>query len=264
VVADSDPAGEAEELAVKAAPLLRAIGAGPVASADPAGAAPRPRPPLLRAGPAPVPRPDPQAGVFATLLARDGAPVDLGRQLARLAASAAALYGRKLPEDLGARIAAAAAGSPEARRVRVDLRPDGTASLTIGPLPAPGPVTLLPWTVPGGLGPHKWIDRRLLAALTAASDGAVPLLVDADGAVLEAAWANVFARGADGTLRTPPADGRILPGIRRAALLEAGRAVEAGLGLDDLVAAGELVLTSALREVPATLAAGAVRRSSMR
>ncbi len=46
-----------------------------------------------------------------------------------------------------------------------------------------------------------------------------PLLVDADGTVLEAAWGNVWVLEGDALL-TPPADGRILPGVTRSLLLE--------------------------------------------
>jgi para-aminobenzoate synthetase/4-amino-4-deoxychorismate lyase len=189
--------------------------------------------------------------MFATLLVADGRAVELDAQLARLAGSLDALHGLPLP-DVEARIAAAARELGNGR-LRVDVTADALVTLVSGPPPATTSVALRPWTVPGGLGPHKWRDRRLVDALTAASDGAVPLLVDADGAVLEAAWANVFVRGRDGVLRTPPADGRILPGVRRAALLAEG-AIEAELTLDDLEAAREIVLTSALRAVPATLA----------
>ena len=41
--------------------------------------------------------------------------------------------------------------------------------------------------LPGGLGEHKWIDRDLLDAQSA--DGTTPLILDADGTILEAAWA---------------------------------------------------------------------------
>ncbi len=47
----------------------------------------------------------------------------------------------------------------------------------------------------------------------------MPLLVDADGSVLEAAWGNFWLLEGD-ALVTPPADGRILPGVTRALLLE--------------------------------------------
>jgi para-aminobenzoate synthetase/4-amino-4-deoxychorismate lyase len=258
VVADSDPAAEAEELAVKAAPLLEAIGAAPPAPTSGAGpltgapGARVARPSLLLPAHVPVPRPEPAGGVFATILAEAGRAVALGAQLDRLAASVSTLYGHGLPPGLAGDIEAASAAL-RTGRIRVDVTADGVVALTTGAPPGGGPVVLRPWTLPGGLGPHKWRDRRLVDALTAASDGAVPLLVDADGAVLEAAWANVFARGPDGVLRTPPADGRILPGIRRAALLAEG-AVEAPLTLGDLAAADALLLTSALRAVAARLA----------
>ncbi|MGB2711401.1 MAG: aminotransferase class IV, partial [Conexibacter sp.] len=98
------------------------------------------------------------------------------------------------------------------------------------------------------LGAHKWRDRRLVEAL--AATGTTPLLLDADGVVLEAAWGNVFAlEGA--LLVTPPTDGRLLPGVTRAALLdvaeEAGLAVtEAELPLERLAAADAIVVSSAL------------------
>jgi para-aminobenzoate synthetase/4-amino-4-deoxychorismate lyase len=134
----------------------------------------------------------------------------------------------------------------------VDVAAGGAIEVTTGPPPTQDAVTLLPWTVPGGIGPHKWRDRRLIDALTAASHGATPLLLDADGLVLEASWANVFALGPDGVWRTPPADGRILPGIGRAARIATG-AIEVPLTLDDLAAARRIELTSALRAVAATL-----------
>jgi para-aminobenzoate synthetase/4-amino-4-deoxychorismate lyase len=263
VVADSDPHAEADELAVKAAPLLRAIGAELPADADGslrAGDSVA-RPPVLRAGPRPVPRPDPAAGVFETLLVHDGRVVELERHLERLARSLTALYGLPLPSELVERIAVAAR-VPGAGRVRVDAGPGGVTVVS-GPLSPDPPATLRPWTVPGGLGPHKWADRQLLGALEAAGPGATPLLVDADGAVLETSRANLFAREPDGVLRTPPADGRILPGIRRAALLADGLAVEAELTLEDLRNASEILVTSALRTLTVTID-GQVTRGRVR
>ena len=70
--------------------------------------------------------------------------------------------------------------------------------------------------VPGGLGPHKWRDRTLLEAHEADDPDTIPLLLDADGLVLEASRANVVVRDAGGALHTPPADGRILPGVTAA------------------------------------------------
>jgi para-aminobenzoate synthetase/4-amino-4-deoxychorismate lyase len=94
-----------------------------------------------------------------------------------------------------------------------------------GPVP-PGPVRLRPVVVPGGLGPHKWKDRRLLAELGAGRGDAEPglapgeqlLLVDANGDVLETDRGSIFAV-VGGVLHTPPLDGRLLPGVTRAAAL---------------------------------------------
>ena len=71
------------------------------------------------------------------------------------------------------------------------------------------PIVLTPYVLPGGLGEHKWVDRRLIDAL----DG-TPLFLDADGTVLEAGWASVLVRR-DGRLLTPRIDGRILPSTSR-------------------------------------------------
>jgi anthranilate synthase/aminodeoxychorismate synthase-like glutamine amidotransferase len=86
-------------------------------------------------------------------------------------------------------------------------------------------VALRPVTVPGGLGAHKWQDRRLL--LQARERAALGpdehlLILDGNGDVLETDRANVFAV-IDGVLHTPPADGRLLPGITRAAILRLAR-----------------------------------------
>lgn len=85
----------------------------------------------------------------------------------------------------------------------------------------------------------------------------VPLLVDTDGSVLEAAHANVWiTEGA--ALITPPADGRILPGTVRAALLAAeDRARQEPIDLLRLALADSVFLTSSIAgRSPATLAPG--------
>jgi para-aminobenzoate synthetase/4-amino-4-deoxychorismate lyase len=83
--------------------------------------------------------------------------------------------------------------------------------------------------------------------------GTLPLIVDEDGAVLEASRANFFAVH-DGSLSTPPLDGRILPGITRMRVLEIANALaidthERVLRQDDLLAADEVFLTGSVRGV---------------
>jgi para-aminobenzoate synthetase/4-amino-4-deoxychorismate lyase len=218
IVADSDPDQELAEALTKAAGPIAAIGGR---LAEPAAPAERPRwPPgaaLLHGQ-----RPDPALGVFETVLVEDGRPVALEDHLARLAASVGKLYGAALPSTVLAGAQAAAAEAVTRSRMRVLADADGGVRITVSPAgpPADRPVLLEPFALPGGLGAHKWRDRRLLDALAVLHPGAVPLLVDTDGLVLEAAYANVWIIEGD-ALITPPADGRILPGTTRAAVLAA-------------------------------------------
>lgn len=254
VVADSDPDAEAAELTVKATPLLEALGAP---APRPSGYRPAPR--VRRLGPFPVPRPDPRAGVFETVLVRDGRALRIEPHIARLRASVCGLYGTELPEHLSDDICAAAAGVEGLARLRVDAVPQATGTLMVAlnvrPLGTTESVGLRSWTIPGGLGAHKWIDRRLIDALESAAPAELPLLLDADGQLLEVSRASVFALGEDGILRTPPDDGRILRGVARERILEYAAEIdlpteEQPLGLADLLSARGVILTSALRCTP--------------
>ena len=290
IVADSDPAAEYAECLIKATPLLAAMGARLDTSA-----------PL----PSPEPRPRPSAGVFTSLLVTGGQTRDLAAHLARLETSVRDLYGKELPPSLRADLSARLAARPSGR-LRITVRPVGgplQATVEVVPLtpPAPPPrapaspaltqepltpqpltplsvtprpIVLRPVTVPGGIGARKWRDRRLLAELAAraglVADNHV-LLTDETGELLETDRANVFAV-IDGVLLTPPADGRILPGTTRAAVLRAARAAAIRVGqkpltLDQLAAATEVFVTNAVVGVlpvaaidgaPATWAPGPV------
>ena len=189
-------------------------------------------------------RPDPALGVFDTMLVVDGEPQRLDAHLARLAASLSELYGRALPDDLGTRVRTLARTSRGRARLRIDVAPDADAELSIAPAGERElPIVLYPYTLPGGLGAHKWRDRTLVDALTQ-----TPLLLDADGTVLEAGWANVLIRRG-GILLRPRADGRILPGTTLPP------AEEADLTLADLRRADELLVSSSIvGVVPAVLA----------
>ena len=279
VVADSDPWAELEECHVKARPLIAAIGGtveepGAVRGASlPATAADR-LARLPRALSRTRHRPAPSRGVFETLLVRDGRPLRAAAHLARLERSVRALYGRPLPDDLAARVAAVAAVEATAdertaqsagavpaadlARLRVSVvpAPGGSLAVTVehGPLPRRTlPVALAPVVLPGGLGAHKWRDRDLLdrlAAEGAVPPGTTPLLLDGDGALLEAAWGSVFVLEGE-RLLTPPDDGRILPGVTRAALLAAAARLgleprEEQVGLERAADADGLLVSSAL------------------
>jgi para-aminobenzoate synthetase/4-amino-4-deoxychorismate lyase len=148
-----------------------------------------------------------------------------------------------------ARAQAAVAGAgPGRSRLRILADPDGAVTVTLSPAgqPPDTPARLAPFALPGGLGAHKWRDRQLLDALAAHRPGTVPLLVDTDGCVLEAAYANVWIVEGD-ALVTPPADGRILPGVTRAALLaQAPGAQEEPVELTRLQRADAIFLTSSI------------------
>jgi para-aminobenzoate synthetase/4-amino-4-deoxychorismate lyase len=204
-------------------------------------------------------RPDPALGVFETLLVSEGRIQRLDGHLDRLGRSLGQLYGLVRPPRLPHELEAQAATLSGCNRLRVDAIPrDGALEieLTSSPLApgaAPG-VIGAPVLVPGGLGEHKWRDRRWIQALTTSGD--VPLLMDRDGCLLEAAWGNVWLREGD-RLITPPADGRLLPGVIRAALIERAPALgftvaEEPVSLTRAVEAAEVFLTSSLRlAVPA-------------
>jgi para-aminobenzoate synthetase/4-amino-4-deoxychorismate lyase len=216
------------------------------------------------------PHADPDWGVFETMLVVAGRVVELDAHIARLSTSVAALYGSALPAEARA-LAKGQAGAIEHGKLRLTFVP-ATGSAAAGALSRPelrvapeevesaavfpGPersVCLRSTTVDGGLGEHKWVDRRLLDRASAKlPHGELPLLVDAEGSVLEASRASAFAIVGERVL-TPPTDGRILPSIARAQAIEA--AIKAGievheepLTLADLRAA-EVFLTGSVRGV---------------
>ncbi len=255
IVADSQPDDEYRECLLKARPLIRALGgriAGRTRARQPASSA--------RAGsPEAYLRPRPAAGIFTSLLVSDGTTHGLADHIARLDSSARQLFGKGLPHTLHADLAECFGRRPSGR-LRITVRPLGgplRATVEVVPLDAcPPEADLYPTVIPGGLGRHKWLDRRLLAdhaRTLATGPGGQLLIEDADGAVLETDRANVFAV-ISGVLRTPPADGRLLPGVTRASVLRLAEAegidVEvAPLTRDDLIAASELFLTNAVRGV---------------
>jgi para-aminobenzoate synthetase / 4-amino-4-deoxychorismate lyase len=200
--------------------------------------------------------PDRAQGLFETLLVVNGEPVELGAHLDRLGASLEALFGIALPAGLAADTAAHARELPLGR-IRIDVSADGTTALATE---AVDPADFFPaqehaaelCSLPcdGGLGRHKWADRRALGDTRGRT---VPLLIDRGHEVLEAARANVFA-AIDGVLVTPGDDGRILPGIARAGAIAAAQAAgievaEKRLTRSDLLAADEVFLTGSVRGV---------------
>lgn len=207
------------------------------------------------------PAPDPRRGLYETVLVADGGPVELERHLNRLAVSVRELFAAELPATLPGDVARAA-DELELGRLRIDVEPDGEGGLrhSITATAIDPSAFFADWehgealrsvVAAGWWGAHKWSDRGWLEATEAALGEEVPLLVDAEGLVLEGGRANLFVV-ADGGLATPPADGRILPGTARAATLEIAAelgiaASERSLTLADLGAADEVFLTSSVK-----------------
>ena len=188
-----------------------------------------------------------------------GRAVEFDAHRGRLSASVETLYGHPLPERAGG-LVLDRAGEIECGKLRLAVIPAaGWARFEVDAEEVdpgavfPGPeraAALRSTVVRGGLGEHKWADRDLLDRLAAAAPGELPLLLDADGAVLEASRASVFVvRG--GELLTPPTDGRILPSIARQQAIEVAAAEgietsEERLDLADLLTR-EIFLTGSVR-----------------
>ena len=217
-----------------------------------------------------TPPADPALGIFETMLVLDGRPVEMDAHLERLANSFSDVYGAELPAGARA-LTEARAREIGLGRLRLTAVP-GTERLELDAVAAavdPGDVfptreraaALRSTVLAGGLGAHKWADRRCLEPAPAGARE-LPLLLDADGSVLEASRASVFAVF-DGVPVTPPADGRILPGITRERVLQLARELgpaprEAQLHVSELAAAEEVFLVGSVRGVePAATLDGA-------
>ena len=95
---------------------------------------------------------------------------------------------------------------------------------------------------------HKTSDRGFYedAQRIARAHGAQEaLFVREDGLLTEGCVTNIFVRGSDGVLLTPPATLGLLPGVYRQTLLDEGRAREAELRIEDLE--GGFLLGNSLR-----------------
>jgi len=207
-----------------------------------------------------LPLVDQSAGLFTTLLVVDGRPVDLDRHVTRLAKSVAYCYGSDLPATLPARVQARASRLRGRHRLRITVVPDsagiGEPSLDSVFLPKRPAAAwrLVPVVVRGGIGPHKYNDRRFLDAVEPAagtwSAECDALLCDADGALLETGRGNLFVV-TDDAVHTPALDGRLLPGVARQRVIEQLKGVgidvaQHRLTLDDLAHATEVFVSNSV------------------
>ena len=127
-----------------------------------------------------TPLPEPERGVFETMLVLTGRPVELDPHLARMEASLSELYGLSLPPDARELVFAAAADT-ELGRLRLDVSPqdgNGVRVADVDPAlvfpPFGAGLELRPVEVPGWNGAHKWADRRLLEHADAEAGGDGP------------------------------------------------------------------------------------------
>ncbi|MDT7702932.1 MAG: para-aminobenzoate synthetase / 4-amino-4-deoxychorismate lyase [Pseudonocardiales bacterium] len=239
VTVDSTPAEEWAECLTKAAPVLEVLGAAVPAA------------PTARVA-------DPAGGIFETILLRGGRVRRLADHVGRLRRSYWEAYGVRLSADVEAAVALALAAEPTrtAARMRVVAHPGSPDRVRVAvapfepvPLAAQPGLVLRVCTETAGER-HKLVDRAWLDAHEAAvGAGETPLLVDDAGPVLESTRSSVFTVR-DGLVRTPPLDGRILPGTARQAVLdERPDARPAVVTLGELAGADGAFLTNALRGV---------------
>ncbi|MFT5682147.1 MAG: branched-subunit amino acid aminotransferase/4-amino-4-deoxychorismate lyase [Myxococcota bacterium] len=166
--------------------------------------------------------------VFETLRTFGGKAVLLERHLARLKDGSDRL-GLSCPvSDLRQEVFRVTQGWDCELKVRITLFGGGVRSVcatSVSQPPESLSVALRPWPGPTGIETVKH-GSRAPWVISVRESGADDVLWVADDHYLEATTGNVLAV-CDGVLITPPLDGRILPGITRAVLLE----VAADLGI---------------------------------
>lgn len=209
--------------------------------------------------------PKPSRGAFAPFETMGAIAAEIAlwdRHLARLAATAAhfGLPFAARPELRAAAGALLLANGHSGDVLRLQLVPGTSGVAVVLTTRARSPVSrvrLLPTVVarPAGgppadrkAAPRTFYDGVLQQAQDGGADDGI--VVDRDGAVLETATCNLWLR-LDGVWTTPPLDGRVLPGIARAVLLERARAngvevVERSVDLGHLASAGALAVTNAV------------------
>jgi len=188
-----------------------------------------------------------QIGLIETMRAREGRVPWLGRHLARLTASLAALGAPEPPGDL-ADLVRLAVGTGD-RVVRLQLT-DGHLEIATRDLSVEQAITVVVASEVHQPYPHKTtrreqFGRALAHARIAGAHDAV--LVSAEGLVAEGTAWNLFW-WEDGSLRTPAEDIGILPGLGRKRVMELTDVKEARVPVAAL-AGRSLFLTNAVRGI---------------
>ena len=132
----------------------------------------------------------------------------------------------------------------EPAKLRLMMARSGAHTLEVAPLPTPLPklaicaVLRLPLATGDWRLRHKTSDRAFYeeAHRAACAAGAhEALFVRDDGLLTEGTFTSLFVER-DGVLVTPPAGLGLLPGVLRQSLIDAGRAIEGDVRIEDLVA----------------------------
>lgn len=208
-------------------------------------------------------------GLFETMAAHDGGVPELARHYARLAHGAQLL---RLPLPLSqtaleetcralltannmaeAALRLTLTRGPAPRGLAPPPKTTPTLLITAAPLPAPaGPLHLITASIrrdeTSPLSALKTLNYLpgVLARIEAEEQGADDaLLLNRQGFVAETSAANLFV-SLNGQWYTPPVEDGALPGIRRAALLEARRVQEMPLAPAQLVHADAIFAGNAL------------------
>ena len=216
----STPAGEYEELLVKAAVL-------PTGTREP-------------------------FALLETLAVLGGTAQHLGEHLERMLASAGHFGIPARREALEAAALEAARGAEGDVLLRLALRRGGSLEVSSRPLTAaPGPVRLVLDTVrtsfPTGLSAHKTTVREHFAAAKARHPGAEDVvLLGEHGRAVETTIATLAAR-IDGHWCTPPLADGCLAGVGRQLALKRGELVERPLSVVEVRGAEELAVLSSAR-----------------
>lgn len=164
--------------------------------------------------------------------------MELERHLLRMKRSARALGFAFDRHDVRNELQAATFRLRDRARVRLRVARSGRVAIEVRALPAPPEEPLIVPIVPLPVDPadyrlvHKTSDRAFYDA--ARESHFEVLFVRPDGLLTEGSFTNLFVRGEDGRLRTPPRDRGLLPGILRERLLAEGQAVEADIVEADL------------------------------
>ncbi len=200
-----------------------------------------------------------------------GGYVRLSLHIERLAASAAVLGFRFDPGHVLAQLAETEASFPagKERRVRCELRRDGTLQIITVPMPSAADgalhIAVVSQQVDAGdpFLRHKTTRRAIYerAFTEASSQGCNDaLLLNRQGFVTETSRSNVFVER-DGVLLTPPLEHGLLPGVLRREFIESGAAREAPLRLDDLRQAERWFVGNSLRGLQLAKIAGSALAS---